>query len=175
MTETLKKFHWFWAWGDEKEEAWLHEMARQGWHFKSVIPPGFYTFEKGEPRNDFYRLDFFVDSKARADYLQLFKDAGWDYLGEMGSWQYFRKNAAPGVIPKIFTDHESKAQKYQRILAILVVLSVVLTPALFGHDLPERYGWFGSIAWILRLVVFVLMLVGMVSLLKRLGQLKKKL
>lgn len=68
-------------------------MAQDGWHFKSVTPPGTYSFEQGEPRNVFYRLDFLIDAKAKADYVQLFLDAGWEYLGEMGSWQYFRKTA----------------------------------------------------------------------------------
>ncbi len=119
---TLKEFHWFWAWDDEKEEAWLAEMARKGWHFKSVTMPGFYTFEAGESRNDVYRLDFFSDHKSKADYVQLFLDAGWDYMGEMGSWQYFRKQAAEGETPEIFSDNASKATKYRRVLLILVIL-----------------------------------------------------
>jgi hypothetical protein len=27
---TKKEFHWFWAWDDEKEEAYLREMALDG-------------------------------------------------------------------------------------------------------------------------------------------------
>jgi len=27
---TMKQFHWFWAWDDEKEENWLREMAQKG-------------------------------------------------------------------------------------------------------------------------------------------------
>lgn len=119
---TLKKFHWFWAWDDDKEEAWLREMAQQGWHFKSVTLPGYYQFEQGAPRNDFYRLDFFIDPKAKGDYVQLFLDAGWDYLGEMGSWQYFRKTAQGNETPEIYSDNDSKSKKYQRILLILIVL-----------------------------------------------------
>ena len=37
---TMKQFHWFWGWDDEKEENWLREMAQKGWHFKSVGMPG---------------------------------------------------------------------------------------------------------------------------------------
>ena len=63
--EELKQFRWFWAWADEKEEAYLREMALDGWHFKSVTFPGYYTFEKGEPRNDFYRLDFLSNTRTK--------------------------------------------------------------------------------------------------------------
>jgi len=27
---TMKQFHWFWGWDDEKEENWLREMAQKG-------------------------------------------------------------------------------------------------------------------------------------------------
>ena len=54
---TLKKFRWFWAWDDEKEEQWLREMAQKGWHLLSVSIPGNYTFEQGAPKGYVYRLD----------------------------------------------------------------------------------------------------------------------
>jgi hypothetical protein len=79
------KFRWFWAWQDEKEEAWLGKMSKQGYHLSSINFPGFYSFGKGEPREYIYRLDYQTfRKKDRQEYLQLFKDAGWEYLGEMG-------------------------------------------------------------------------------------------
>lgn len=123
---TLKLFHWFWAWDDEKEEVWLREMAQKGWHFKSVSAPGTYTFEQGEARDFIYRLDYFIDQKNRLNYLQIFQDAGWEHMGEMGGWQYFRKATIPGEELEIFSDNESKAKKYQRILFILVALLPIL-------------------------------------------------
>jgi len=33
---TISKIKWFWAWQDEKEEAWLSNMARDGWHLKGL-------------------------------------------------------------------------------------------------------------------------------------------
>ena len=32
----IKKTKWFWAWEDEKEEAWLSEMASEGLHLETV-------------------------------------------------------------------------------------------------------------------------------------------
>jgi len=119
---TMKQFRWFWAWEDGKEEIWLREMAQKGWHFQSASIPGNYVFEHGEPRDDVYRLDYFTNSKDKVNYLQIFMDAGWDYMGEMNNWQYFRKTAVNGESPEIFSDNESKSKKYQRILLIMVVL-----------------------------------------------------
>lgn len=123
---TLKLFRWFWAWDDDKEEAWLRGMAQKGWHFKSVALPGNYTFEQGEPRDYVYRLDYLTEKKDILNYLQIFQDAGWDYVGEMNGWQYFRKEAIPGEEMDIFSDNESKAKKYQRILFILVAILPIL-------------------------------------------------
>lgn len=171
--KTLKKFHWFWAWDDDKEEAWLREMAQKGWHFKSVTMPGYYHFEQGEPRNEFYRLDFFIDAKAKADYVQLFLDAGWEYLGEMGSWQYFRKTAQGNETPEIFSDNESKSKKYQRILFILIVLLPIYIN--FINLLNKNQD---TLSQLLTFLMFAFMLLYGYSIIRlgtRVNQLKKKL
>lgn len=170
---TMKQFHWFWAWDDEKEEAWLREMALKGWHFKSVSLPGNYTFEKGEPRDDFYRLDFFTDSKAKADYLQLFLDAGWDYMGEMNNWQYFRKTVLNGETPEIFSDNESKSKKYQRILLILLVFLPIYINSI--NLMSQRQGTFSLIFTFLMFVFLVFYGTGIIRLGMRINQLKKKI
>ena len=69
---TVRKFHWFWPWNDEKEEAWLREMSAQGWHFKTVESPSTYVFEQGEPIDFVYRLDYFTGHGDLANYQQLF-------------------------------------------------------------------------------------------------------
>lgn len=81
--QTVRKFKWFWAWQDDKEEAWLSEMAQAGWHLKWPAMPGFYTFEAGAPRQDVYRLDYVFSNKDYQNYLQLFQDAGWQHLGDL--------------------------------------------------------------------------------------------
>jgi hypothetical protein len=165
-------FHWFWAWDDEKEEVWLREMARKGWHFQSVSLPGNYVFGHGEPRNDVYRLDYFTDAKDKVNYLQIFMDAGWAYVGEMNGWQYFRKTAADGELPEIFSDNESKSKKYQRILLILVVLLPIFINNLnLMRRAPDPW------MQILTFVTFLLLLFyifGIVNLIRRVSQLKKK-
>lgn len=124
---TMKQFRWFWTWDDGKEEIWLREMSQKGWHFQSVEFPGNYIFERGEATNYVYRLDHLLNREDMPGYLQIFEDAGWDYMGEMNSWQYFRQEATHDQDLEIFTDNESKAKKYQRIIMFLVIFS----PALF--------------------------------------------
>lgn len=153
----IKKFKWFWAWQDEAEEDWLGEMSRKGLHLSEVGLPGIYYFNAGTPRNYVYRLDFqTVHQKEKQEYLQLFRDAGWEYLGQMSSWQYFRKETRPGEVNEIFTDAESKIAKYKRLLAFLVPLYAMLVVILTGRVYSSyHYPWWGGIqAFIFLVLVF---------------------
>ena len=168
----INKFKWFWAWDDEKEEAYLREMALDGWHFKSVAFPGTYEFEKGEPRNDVYRLDFLLNYKDKASYLQLFEDSGWNHVGEYGSWQYFRKTATEGEAPEIFTDNDSKMKKYSRVMFFLIVFFPIYSTMLI--NLSKAEGLFYEILTFVFAMFMLLYAYAMVMLLRRMGQLKKR-
>ena len=173
MMDTTKQFHWFWAWEDEKEEAYLRKMALDGWHFQSVTFPGYYIFEKGEPRNDFYRLDFLSNYKDKANYLQLFEDAGWSHIGEYGSWQYFRKTALNDEVPEIFTDNESKQKKYSRILLFLIIFFPIYSTMV--NNVHKANGLFYEIVTFVFFLIMLLYAYAMVMLIRRIGQLKKKI
>lgn len=172
---TKTKFNWFWAWQDEKEEAWLHAMAKEGLHLQSFGFPGFYKFEVGEPRNDYYRMDYIIDRNAYENYLQLFKDAGWEHLGEMGGWQYFRTRGEGNVIPEIYTDKDSKAQKYQRLIIILIIfLPIFVTLGTRQIDPTSR---FSELYLAGKFVMNLFMLIyayAMIMIFRRMQQLKNK-
>ena len=128
-TTTRRVWKLFWAWDDEREEAWLAQMVREGWHLLAVGVPGRYVFRQGPPRLDVYRLDFCTATQDYAGYVQLFADAGWTLVGKMGGWQYFRYEAADSAeegdgqaLPEIYTDNHSKAAKYRRVATVLAIL-----------------------------------------------------
>ena len=169
---TMKKFHWFWAWDDEKEEAWLRQMAQEGWHFKSVNLPGNYTFERGEPIDHVYRLDYFVDRKDMPAYLQIFEDAGWEYLGEMSGWQYFRTESVEGNAPEIYSDKASKAKKYERLILYLVIFLPIYLNFL---NISERSdAGYMQIFSVLMFGFMLLYIYAMVRLIIRVTSLKRK-
>jgi hypothetical protein len=96
MNETIvRKSKFFMPWQDNLQEKWLEEMSRQGLHLKSINwSDG--EFVRGQPKNYVYRLDFQDALKqSKAEYLRLFSDMGWEYLGELEGWQYFRNLAQP--------------------------------------------------------------------------------
>ncbi len=172
--QEVTKYKWFWAWQDEKEEAWLHSMSRLGYHLKEPGIFGSYKFDVGIPEDFIYRLDFVTSStKDKDSYLQLFKDSGWDYLGNMGGWQYFRIKALEGENPQIFSDHESKIQKYQRIIAALVIYYPLYMLSL---TILSRYD--SGLIFLLQIffaMILILFSVAMLCLIRRISVLKKKL
>lgn len=168
----MRKFKWFWAWQDEAEEAWLREMSNEGWHLTGISFPTLYDFEFGEAMDYVYRLDYRSYWKMdKEEYLQLFSDAGWEYVEEMAGWHYFRKLARSGEELEIYTDAESKIGKYQRLLAFLWILMLPLLIAVINlRDSP--YGWM-SVIWVFTFLMFLLYVYAMVKLFIRIKQLKR--
>jgi hypothetical protein len=170
--KTLRKFKWFWAWQDEAEEAWLREMSKQGWHLAQIVFPTIYEFEAGESEDFVYRLDYRSHYKMqKEDYLQLFQDSGWEYVQEMAGWHYFRKLALPGEEMEIYTDAESKIEKYQRLLAFLGILALPLFLSIINLGDPP-YAWFSTIRVIIFLI-FVLYIYAFIKILMRINELKR--
>jgi hypothetical protein len=154
MEQTVHKFKWFWAWQDEKEEAWLRAMSQQGWHLVSARPFGVYYFRGGDKSDYVYRLDYQTNRKDKGNYLQLFQDAGWEYIGEMSGWQYFRKRAESRESPEIYTDVESKITKYKRLLGYLLIFLPIYTVVFVNAFRSYPYSWWG----ITRIIIFVILL-----------------
>lgn len=158
---TTRKFRWFWAWQDELEEAWLRQMSQEGLHLVSVRPMGIYTFVIGKPQDTVYRLDFISPQKDKPAYLQLFSDAGWEHVGEMSGWQYFRKSVQDGEVPEIFTDVETKVEKYRRLLAFEVIIMIVLaiTAPRYSNFIPSIWGEVLTLIFILLLMLYIYIVV----------------
>jgi len=175
--KTVTKYKWFWAWQDENEEKWLEEMSKQGYHLSCLGTPGFYHFTISEPKNYIYRLDYqLFHKKDKEEYLQLFQDSGWEHIGEMSAWQYFRKEADNGEITEIFTDIESKVAKYKRILTYLGVLYVAIIAIFSTHVvLNETFAWWSkSGVPIILLIVLIFMTYAIIRLLLRIRKLGRK-
>jgi len=142
---TIHKTKWFWPWQDQEEEIWLEEMSKQGLHLKKAHLGAQYDFVRGELQNYLYRLDFqdSLKPKVKDEYLRLFTDDGWEHLGQMGGWQYFRKPVGTGGEREIFTDNESKIQKYNRFMTwfgLSYPSYLVVFIALWG-SYPEWFMW----------------------------------
>ena len=170
---SVRKFKWFWAWQDENEEAWLSEMALSGYHLEKPQLLGVYHFQQGAPENIVYRLDYNVlGKKDRESYLQLFQDAGWEHVGDLSSWVYFRKQFQPGETAEIFSDTDSKIQKYQRIMTFLTILLPIFLFNIINFK-PNLFGFLGNVILFIYTIILLLWAYALVKLLQRITQLKK--
>ncbi len=118
MAETKTIFRFFTIADYEEEEAWLREQHREGWKMLRLYPPGFYVFERCEPEDVVYRLDFPQSGIAEGDYLQLFRDYGWEYFARWLGWMYFRKPASEADSEQdseILSDNASRVKMVQRV------------------------------------------------------------
>ncbi|MCP4358077.1 MAG: DUF2812 domain-containing protein, partial [Chloroflexi bacterium] len=120
-----------------------------------------------------YRLDYFFNRKDMDGYLQIFGDAGWDYMGEMGGWQYFRQEAVNGEAPEIYTDNESKSKKYQRIMLFLIIFLPIMMNSIIMINRGSDSSFPKMIAFVMGMLM-LLFVYGMVRLLLRITQLRKE-
>ena len=101
----------------EQEAAWLSFLHREGWKFVST--DGFhYKFEKAEKEDWVYELDYKENGVAEDDYIQMYRDFGWEYAGQYDHWCYFRKQRVEGedVDTTLFGDRESKLELCKRVV-----------------------------------------------------------
>ena len=77
MKDVKKEFRWFSITEYEKEAEYLRRRHKEGWKFKNVTYPGIYIFEKCEPQDVIYQLDYNPDGiKNQGEYVQMFEDCG---------------------------------------------------------------------------------------------------
>jgi hypothetical protein len=162
---TKRVFRLFFVWQDEAEERWLEQQEREGWRL--VRPGPLYRFEQSAPAEVRYRLDYRSRMPGgQQEYLDLFRDAGWQWVGRFGGWQYFR--AGSPEAPEIFTDVSSKMQKYKQLLALLMVVLLVNLILLTRH--VHTMEWVRGVQFAL----LVTLSYGMVRIMRRLRQVRTK-
>lgn len=112
--KTIRKI--FWVWEFEKEEAWLNEMAMNGWLLESV---GFctYHFIACEPGAYSVRLEMHPWDES---YVQFMEETGAEYVGRMAMWMYFRKKTADGSFD-LFSDVDSRIGHLNKIGKMLTL------------------------------------------------------
>ncbi|CTN61885.1 hypothetical protein ERS070042_00575 [Streptococcus pneumoniae] len=119
----------------EREALYFREMHAKGWELRKVSYSILlfvvkYTFEKCQPEQVFYQLDFYpMEKSERASYLQLFKDCGWEHITDFNSFSYFRKahsEIESDAEFEIYNDATNKLDMVNRILRLRLVPSLIL-------------------------------------------------
>ena len=123
----------------EREALYFREMHAKGWKLKEVSYSNLvvavkYTFEKCQPEQMSYQLDFYPMKKSeRASYLQLFKDCGWEHITDFNGFSYFRKlhsGIESDTEFEIYNDTAGKLAMVKRILTMRMLPILLLFSAL---------------------------------------------
>lgn len=129
----------------KQEQDYLGWQHKNGWRFTKVHFPGIYYFEKCEPEDVVYQLDYNPHGIAhKAEYVQLFKDCGWEYLQDFVGYSYFRKPAASMAgDEEIFCDDASRIDFMKRVftgrlLPLLMILMCLIIPQIAAWT-PRYY------------------------------------
>lgn len=167
MKETKKQFKWFSITQYEQEQEYLSEMHKKGWKLVKVAFPGWYHFEKCEPEDVVYQLDYNQDGIAnKEEYTQLFEECGWEYLFDFVGYSYFRKRRDENEMDTaIFCDDASRLDMMSRVfkgrmLPVLVIFCAVILPQLSLH-MDESAGGLGAFirnSYIIMFFAYVVMM-----------------
>lgn len=113
--ETKTEIQFFFLPDFEKEEIHLAEQHRQGWKFQKNKFGFLYIYEKCRPEEVIYQLDFKTKGQDKEEYLQMFADYDWEYVGDCNHFSYFRKNERLGEVD-LYSDRQSKFEMINRII-----------------------------------------------------------
>ena len=147
----------------DKEALYLGEMHAKGWKLRKVsysilLFAVKYTFEKCQPEQMSYQLDFYpMEKSERASYLQLFKDCGWEHITDFNSFSYFRKahsEIESNAEFEIYNDAAGKLAMVKRILTRRMLPILLLFLALLPVFSKFVTGG-SSFSWEMFLIVII--------------------
>ena len=173
----------------DREALYLRKMHAAGWKLKEVSYSNLvvavkYTFEKCQPEQVSYQLDFYPMKKSeRASYLQLFKDCGWEHITDFNGFSYFRKlhsGIESDAEFEIYNDAAGKLAMVKRILIMRMIPILLLFLLIFSALLPvfSKFVSGGSyFSWDMFLIVlidFVLLIINAIQISYVLWRLSQK-
>ena len=173
----------------DREALYLRKMHAEGWKLKEVTYSNLvvavkYTFEKCQPEQVSYQLDFYPMRKSdRASYLQLFKDCGWEHITDFNGFSYFRKlhsGIESDAEFEIYNDAFGKLAVVKRILIIRMIPILLLFLLIFSALLPvfsKFVSGGSSFSWDMFLIVlidFVLLIINAIQISYVLWRLSQK-
>ncbi|KGK86824.1 hypothetical protein DP73_15455 [Desulfosporosinus sp. HMP52] len=110
-----------------RNESWFSDMARKGLHLKK-IGRLFVYFEKGEPKETKYRIDYLKEAPSQ-EQLDVYYDCGWNFIAKNGYFYVFSADEK-SCITELHTDPVERgfalSELNQRLRNNLIILSIAM-------------------------------------------------
>ncbi|MBF0819773.1 DUF2812 domain-containing protein [Streptococcus acidominimus] len=129
-----KELKFFFITDFEKEENYLIAMHRKGWRLKEIRFACLFIFERSQPEEVAYRLDFKPRlGEDRDTYYQMYADYGWDYVGVCNNFVCFRKAVRDGEETEIYSDRQTKLEMIGRIFKWRFIFLLLMSLVFLWH------------------------------------------
>lgn len=159
--KTKKEFRYFNIFQYQKEQEYLRRRHQEGWRFVKVSGLGVYHFEECTPEDVVYQLDYNQEGlEHKEEYVQMFRDCGWEYLQDYAGYSYFCKPAARmDGEEEIFCDDQSRLEMMERVykgrlMPVMVLFCAVVLPQ-FIMNLTIYHNAFLSVMYGAILVLYL--------------------
>lgn len=124
-----------------QQAQYLRNMHKQGWKLVKISWLFFYHFEKCQPEDVAYQVDFKeAKNKDRESYLRMYEDYGWEFVTSCQNFIIFRKPAQLGGL-ELYGDRESKLEFVKIIFQRRYLLSFGLYFILLGSNMSSHPGF----------------------------------
>lgn len=125
----LTRYGAFAAWEYEKELEEMNQLSEQGWQLmRGKLLCRIYRKQEGIVYR--YQLDFPGKIEDFSQYLELFREQGWEFVSKTcNGWYYFRKEYDPSLPEseyEIFTDRKSLSNMKSMWSVFPILLCVVM-------------------------------------------------
>lgn len=96
-------------------ELWFEQLAAKGWH---PVKVGQWSslamrFSQGEPKKYRYVVD--MQAFPKKDYMQMYEEFGWEFVGQMASMMVWRREYETER-PESFSDAPSRIDRNKRFI-----------------------------------------------------------
>lgn len=179
MAEIKRTLKWFDITEYEQEAQYLREMHKQGWKYLKFTIPGIYKFKKCEPEDMIYQLDYNKQGNDhKTEYIQMFSDCGWEYIGEAVGYSYFRKSVKDmNGEEEIFSDASSKLEMMDRVykgrmIPLIVIFCCIICPQLIMQALGTDSA--NTVLLVMFIVLFLLYIMIFYRFAKKYKELKQR-
>lgn len=139
----MKRHKLFFIWQDDKEEAWLKELSFKGLNLNSINFPFTYHFSEEPSKKYLYHLNTPKDPGTSLEtFIKPFQESGWEHIGQMNGWHYFRKEVSGETEPALEWGNKTKADRYQKLMMFLVGLLpflLIIFPAAGKRFVPPLF------------------------------------
>ncbi len=130
----------------EKEQEFLRRQHQKGWKLVKINGLCLFHFERCQPEDVIYQLDYNREGmEHQEEYVQMFRDCGWEYLQDYVGYSYFRKPASQMQGEEsIFCDEDSRMDMLLRVWKgrvrpLLFIFLFLLIPNLVLAVCDKRY------------------------------------